>query len=106
MLPKNRPPIPPGEILKEEYLDESGMTQAELAEKMGVSVQTVNLIVNGKRAITPETAIALSKVLATSPEMWLRMQSDVDLYHAFQKVKPQATKRVPRRVAARHGKVG
>lgn len=58
------------------------MTQARLAEKMLVSVQTVNLIVNGKRAITAETALALSRVFETSPEFWMNLQAATDLWNA------------------------
>jgi len=58
------------------------MTQAQLAGKMKVSVQTVNLIVNGRRAITAETALALSRVFETSPELWMNLQAAVDLWNA------------------------
>ncbi len=69
MLPKNRPPTPPGEMLLEEYLKPRGLTQVELAARMGVPIQRVNTIVNGKRGITAETAILLSEALDTSPEI-------------------------------------
>lgn len=85
MLPKNRPPTPPGEILNEEFLAPLRMTQAQLAERMKVSVQTVNLIVNGKRAITADTALALSRVFETSPEFWMNLQVAVDLWNAVQR---------------------
>ena len=82
MLPKNRPPTAPGEILDEEFLAPAGMTQAQLAERMGVSVQTVNMIINGKRTITAETAILLARVFETAPEFWLNLQNAVDLWLA------------------------
>jgi len=63
MLPKNRPPTSPGEILLEEFLKPLGMTQLELSAKMKVPVQRVNTLINGRRAVTPETAILLSRVL-------------------------------------------
>jgi len=82
VLPRNRPPTPPGEVLNEEFLAPLKMTQAQLAGKMKVSVQTVNLIVNGRRAITAETALALSRVFETSPELWMNLQAAVDLWNA------------------------
>jgi len=85
MLPKNRPPTPPGEMLLEEYLKPRGLTQVELAARMGVPIQRVNTIVNGKRGITAETAILLSEALNTSPEIWMGLQSDNDLWHALRK---------------------
>jgi addiction module HigA family antidote len=85
MLPKNRPPTPPGEMLLEEYLKPRGLTQVELAARMGVPIQRVNTIVNGKRGITAETAILLSEALNTSPEIWMGLQSDYDLWHALRK---------------------
>jgi antitoxin HigA-1 len=67
MIPKNRQPNHPGEILDEEFLKPLGMTQGKLAEKMGVTVQTVNLLVNGRRSVTADTAVALSEVFDTTP---------------------------------------
>lgn len=83
MLPKNRPPTPPCEILTEEFLTLlNKMTQAALAKKMGVSVQTVNLLINGKRSVTAETAWRLARVFNTSPEFWMNLQMAVDLWRA------------------------
>ena len=72
-------------MLLEEYLKPRGLTQAESAARMGVPIQRVNTIVNGKRAITAETAILLSEALDTSPELWMGLQSDHDLWHALRK---------------------
>ena len=85
MLPKNRPPTPPGVMLLEEYLRPRGLTQVELAARMGVPIQRVNTIVNGKRGITAETAILLSEALDTSPELGMGLQTDVDPWHALRK---------------------
>jgi len=85
MLPKNRPPTPPGEMLLEEFLKPRGVTQVELATRMGVPVQRVNTIINGKRGITAETAILLSEALDTTPEFWMGLQADHDLWHALRK---------------------
>jgi addiction module HigA family antidote len=85
MIPKHRPPSSPGEILLEEFLKPKGITQTAMAEKMGVPLQRVNTLVNGKRAVTAETAILLSEILGTSPEFWLNLQMKCDLYDAQQR---------------------
>ncbi|MBI4706060.1 MAG: HigA family addiction module antidote protein [Deltaproteobacteria bacterium] len=85
MLPKNRPPTPPGVMLLEELLRPRRLSQVELAARMGVPVQRVNTIVNGKRGITAQTAIILAEVLGTTPELWMGLQTDHDLWHALRK---------------------
>lgn len=84
---KKRPirPIPPGEVLKEE-LDARGWTQGDFAEITGKPLQTINTIIAGKRAITPETAVLFSRALKTSPEFWLNLESAfrLDLLHQEQ----------------------
>ena len=82
MLPKNRKPTHPGEVLLEEFLKPKEMTQIELAEKMKVPIQRVNTLINGKRGITPETAILLARIFGTTPEFWMNLQSCHDLYLA------------------------
>ena len=81
MLPKNREPTSPGEFLKD-IITELEMTQETLAKKMGVGIQTVNLIINGKRSITADTALRLAKVFDTTPEYWMNAQAAVDLWRA------------------------
>lgn len=85
MLPKNRPPTAPGEMLREEFLEPRDVTQVELASRMGVPIQRVNTIINGKRGITAETAILLAEALDTTPEFWMGLQVDHDLWHALRK---------------------
>ena len=82
MIPKNRRPSHPGEILLELYLKPKGMSQLELARRMGVPIQRVNTLINGKRDMSPETAILLSKVLKTSSQYWMNLQMNCDLYDA------------------------
>ncbi len=84
MVPKNRKPTHPGEILLEEFLTPLGMSQIELAKKMGVPIQRVNTLINGKRDMTAETAILLSRVIKTSSEFWMNLQVVYDLYEAEQ----------------------
>jgi HTH-type transcriptional regulator/antitoxin HigA len=69
-------PIRPGEILQEE-IDARGWSQIDLAQVLARPVQAVNEIIAGKKAITPETAVALSKALGTSPEYWLNLESSL-----------------------------
>ncbi len=68
-------PIPPGEVLEEE-LDARGMTQKELAARLGKPVQAINEIIRGKKAITPDTAIGLGKVLGIGPHFWNMLEAD------------------------------
>ena len=82
MIPKNRPPVHPGEILIEEFLAPKGISQIELARKMGVPVQRVNALINGKRDMSAETAILLARALKTSSEFWMNLQVACDLYEA------------------------
>lgn len=79
MLPKNRIPTHPGEILSEEFLKPMGITQVALAKHIGVSTQRINELVRGKRGITPETAWLLSQALDTTPEFWINLQTAYDL---------------------------
>jgi len=86
MLPKHRAPTHPGEILLEEFLKPTGMTQTTLAEKMGVPIQRVNTLINGKRDMTAETAILLARTFETTPQFWMNLQTAWDLWHAQRKM--------------------
>jgi addiction module HigA family antidote len=79
MIPTRRTPTHPGEILLEEFLSPSGITQVQLAAHIGVPVQRVNELVRGKRGVPPETAWLLGKAFGTTPEFWLNLQSACDL---------------------------
>jgi len=82
-IPTHRAPTHPGEMLEEEFLKPYGMTQSRLAELTGVPFQRINQIVNGKRGVTPDTALRLSRVFGTSPQFWLNMQNAWDMYHTL-----------------------
>ena len=82
-IPKERAPTPPGALLLEEFLKPLEMTPSELAERIRVPYVRVNEIVNGKRRITPSTALRLAKVFGTSPEFWLNGQLASDLYRTI-----------------------
>lgn len=82
-LPTNRKPFHPGIIIKEEYLDELDMSQKELSDRMGVPYARVNELIHGKRGVTIETALMLSKIFGTTAEMWLNMQRQYDLWETL-----------------------
>ena len=82
-IPEERAPTPPGEMLLEEFLKPLGMTQAELAERIRVPYVRVNELVNGKRRVTPSTALRLAKAFGTTPEFWLNGQLALDLYRTI-----------------------
>jgi len=81
-LPKARPPTHPGEMLLEEFLKPLGMSQSAFAVRLGVSFPRLNEIVRGKRAVTPDTALRLARVLGMPADFWLGLQTDWDLWHA------------------------
>ena len=80
----NRRPTHPGAILREDVLPALDMTQTEFAERLGVSRLSVSDLLHGKRAMTPEMAARVAKLLNTTPESWLRMQEAVDLWEVRQ----------------------
>lgn len=81
-VPTDREPTHPGEMLLKEFLEPMGLTQRELADAIRVPYQRVNEIVNGRRGVTPSTALRLSKFFGTSTGFWMNLQARWDLYHA------------------------
>jgi addiction module HigA family antidote len=81
-IPKKLQPPTPGEVLLKDYLEPLGITQLAFAERIGVTPARLNEIIKGKRAITPDTALRLERVLGTSAGSWLNMQLILDLYNA------------------------
>jgi len=75
-----RKPFTPGEILSEEFMQPYGLTQDELAKRILVTRRRVNEIINGRRAVTPDTALRLAKLFNMSPDYWLNLQSKLDLW--------------------------
>ena len=76
---KKIPPVHPGEILQEEFLAPLGISQNRLGAELGVSPRRINEIIHGKRAITADTALRLSKFFGNSASFWLGLQMDYDL---------------------------
>ena len=87
---KLRKPSHPGELLQRLYLDEMKMTQTQLADKIGCRHAQVNLIINGRRGISPEFALELERVLKVDAETWLNLQMKYDLWEARQHQKKLA----------------
>lgn len=74
----------PGRVLAEIYMKDT-YSQTELAKKIGCQRRKINEIVNGKRSITPEFALSLADAIGTTPDMWVHMQAEYDLWQAKQK---------------------
>jgi addiction module HigA family antidote len=82
-----RRPTHPGEMLREDFLPDYGLTVAGLAEALGVSRQTVNELLRERRTLSPEMALRLSRLFGNSPEFWLNAQRAVDLWDAAQAIR-------------------
>ena len=94
MAKKTLDPIPPGEILLEDFMRPLGISINALARAIDVPPNRVSAIVNAKRAITAETALRLGKFFKVSPEIWLGLQSDFDLRVAQRGVWPEIEQRI------------
>ncbi|MGD0282460.1 MAG: HigA family addiction module antitoxin [Dissulfurispiraceae bacterium] len=92
-------PIHPGEILLEDFMKPMGISINNLARNIAVPPGRVSAIVNGKRAITADTALRLSRYFGTSPDVWMGMQADYELRIAQRTIGPEVEKRVQRRAA-------
>ncbi|MCL2526532.1 MAG: HigA family addiction module antitoxin [Coriobacteriia bacterium] len=79
MIPENRIPTHPGMILSQEFLAPLGVSQLAFARHLGIPVQRVNELINGKRGVTPQTAWLLAEALNTTPQFWINLQSNYDL---------------------------
>jgi addiction module HigA family antidote len=79
---RKRPPTHPGGILRRQYLEPLSLTISELANTLGVSRKTLSKIVNEHGSITPDMALRLSKAFKTTPELWLNLQQNYDLWQA------------------------
>ena len=92
-------PIPPGEILMEEFMRPLGLSINALARDLAVPANRISGIINGTRAITADTALRLGKYFGVSPEIWLDLQSDYELRVARQTIWPEVEPSVKARVA-------
>lgn len=97
MSPANRPPTHPGEMLLKEFLEPLSVSQSDAAARMDIPFQRLNAIVNGRRAVSAETALLLHDLTRWDAEIWLRLQAKSDLWHA------QKARRMRPRCAPSHG---
>jgi len=88
-------PTHPGEMLREDFLPEYGLTVTGLARALGVSRQSLNELLREKRALSPAMALRLARLFGNSPEFWLNAQRAVDLWNAQQVVQADVSKIVP-----------
>jgi addiction module HigA family antidote len=102
-IPNNRRierrPVHPGEILREEFLPQYGLPVTGLAEAAGVSRQSINELLRERRAVSPDMALRLGKLFGTSPEFWLDLQRNVDLWDAARGLRREIEQIRPLRVA-------
>jgi len=97
-MPRKRKPTHPGAILREDVLPALGLTQGDLAMRLGVSRRTVSEIVHERRPVTPDMALRLARLLGGTPESWLNMQRALDLWElerervdAYARIRPVST---------------
>lgn len=106
-IPNSRPlqrrPIHPGEILREEFMPDYGLTVNELATAIGVSRQSVNELLRERRSLSPKMAIRLAQLFDNGAEFWLNLQRAVDLYEARLEVVPKAVAKAVRKPAGAVG---
>ncbi len=96
---RKRTPTHPGEVLKEDFLSPLGITQVELAKALKTSFRTINEILNEKRSISPDMALRLARYFGTTPDVWVGLQADYDLYWAKMK-----SGKTINEIKPRHGK--
>lgn len=96
MAAQKLPPVHPGEILWKEFMKPLGISQNRLGRDLGVSPRRINEIVHGKRSITADTALRLSRYFGTSAEFWLGLQTDYDLDVARDELEEKIAREVGR----------
>ena len=99
MPEKLYPPIHPGEVLMEDFIEGFGITQHRLAVSIGVPPRRINEIVHGKRAISADTALRLGRYFGVDPQFWLNLQTRYDLEVAQDRVADQVEAIAPLRTA-------
>jgi antitoxin HigA-1 len=94
-----RKPTHPGEMLREDFLPDYGLTVSSLAAAIGVSRQSINEILRERRSVSPEMALRLARLFGNSPEFWLNAQRAVDLWEATQAIESDVARIQPLVVA-------
>ena len=90
-----RRPTHPGEMLREDFLSDYGLTVSALAEAIGVSRQSINELLRERRAVSPEMALRLARLFGNTPEFWLNAQRAVDLWDAAQSLRKDVARIKP-----------
>jgi len=90
--PVNRPPVHPGEILREDVLPALGLSVSEAAKRLGISRQQLHRVLACTHPITTEMALRIGKFAGNGPALWLRMQQSYDLYYAEHRMKGELSK--------------
>lgn len=90
-----RRPTHPGEMLREDFLPDFGLSKTALAKAVGVSRQTINELLRERRAVSPGMALRLARLFGNSPEFWLKAQQAIDLWDAVQSIKEEVAKIKP-----------
>ncbi len=85
-MKRNLAPVHPGEILREEYIQERGLTITEVAKGLGVARANLSAIVNERAGISPELAVKLSEAFGNTSQFWVNLQKNYELWHAEKKV--------------------
>ncbi len=94
-----RRPTHPGEMLREDFLGDYQLSVSQLAEAVGVSRQSINELLRGRRSVSPEMSLRLARLFGNSPEFWLNAQCAVDLWDAGQAIKKEVSRIKPLRSA-------
>jgi addiction module HigA family antidote len=89
MLKRNLPPVHPGEILREDYINERGLTVTEVAKGLGVARANLSAILNQRAGISPEMAVKLSEAFGNTTQFWVNLQKNYEVWHAERKVNRQ-----------------
>jgi len=99
-IPTHGPPVHPGEMLLEKFVKPYGLTQTDLAQRLGVSYPRLNEIIHGKRSVTPDTALRLERAFGMEAQFWLNLQQAWDLYHAMHSPAAAEIRKIERLPAA------
>lgn len=89
MLKRNLPPVHPGEILREDYINERGLTITEVAKGLGIARGNLSAILNQRAGISPEMAVKLSEAFGNTTQFWVNLQKNYEVWHAERKVNRQ-----------------
>jgi len=83
MKNRKRPPAHPGALIKRQYIEPLGLTITGLSEALNISRKTLSKIINERASITTDMALRLSRAFSTTPELWLNLQNNYDLWHSI-----------------------